>query len=571
MKATLCVFVALVAVTSAAPAFMGSNRRAACTDNAWCTTACKCDSEGAGGDDCTAATKFCAGVGASGVVTDACAHTDGTTALTAACTCGASTVTKVGATTAKAAFFSPAPSPTAPGYCYLSKASSSVAANTQASVGTCPKVTAITGKILDAPQTCGDTDSLNGCASGRVCTTSGECLPVCTVTSAGTPGSANGAACKCGSDFVDVPANGFCGLKSDGKGVALTKAACATAKADGGDDLSGASDICNCGTGAVKLTTATDKYCLIATGGFTGTLLTAPVCTTTSAGTPGSANGAACKCGSDFVDVPANGFCGLKSDGKGVALTKAACATAKADGIDDNSGASDICNCGTDAVKLTTATDKYCLLSTGGFTGTLYSTIQCAGTAANQGAGTHRVTANCMCGSTAITDAATTCKYCLASANYVAVGDAIAACSNDVGTAAYNKGPNKCKCGTGVVGYGEYCGSGLTPAINGPVAACSNNDGTVLNGATACACINSGTGVATVTAATTGLCNAGVSSTKAACTSTDGSAANTAPCTCGTATCTTGQKCTASTNTCATPPAPAPSPGTPAPPPSTNT
>merc|ERR1719502_2514063 len=442
MKATLCVFVALVAVTSAAPAFMGSNRRAACTDNAWCTTACKCDSDGAGGDDCTAATKFCAGVGASGVVTDACAHTDGTTALTADCTCGASTVTKVGATSAKAAFFSPAPSPTNPGYCYLSKASSSVAANTQASVGTCPKVTAITGKILDAPQTCGDTDSLNGCASGRVCTTSGECLPVCTVTSAGTPGSANAAKCACGSDLVEVPANGFCGLKSDGKGVALTKAACATAKADG---------------------------------------------------------------------------------------------------IDDNSGASDICNCGTDAVKLTTATDKYCLLSTGGFTGTLYSTIQCAGTAANQGAGTHRVTANCMCGSTAITDAATTCKYCLASANYVAVGDAIAACSNDVGTAAYNKGPNKCKCGTGVVGYGEYCGSGLTPAINGPVAACSNNDGTVLNGATACACINSASGVAQVTAATTGLCNAGQASTVDTCSSTDGSTATTVPCTCGTATCTTGQ------------------------------
>merc|ERR1712100_503003 len=150
----------------------------------------------------------------------------------------------------------------------------------------------------------------------------------------------------------------------------------------------------------------------------------------------------------------------------------------------------------------------------------------------------------------AITDAATTCKYCVAAHNYVGVGAAVADCpaSYAGGTKKYDKAPLKCKCGTGIATFGEYCYANG----NGPIAACTNTDGTAIS-TTACACITAATGVAQVTVANTGLCNAGTPGTVQAC-ANDGSTsaklgANAIPCTCGGSTCTAGQICRATATT----------------------
>jgi len=334
-------------------------------------------------------------------------------------------------------------------------------------------------------------------------------------------------------------------------------AVCPTAKSTGAAKPTAA---CNCGTEALVAVT-TDQYCQVKTGVTTGRMNTKAPCTVNTAAAPAAAATAAggCFCGDDLVDVAENKYCIIKANGNGVQVDNPVCPTAgnKANG---RVAVGTACNCGTEA-SVPIGTTEFCY-ATNGQTGLKQTVKQCSGFNANQADGTTIAAQACSCG----TASATTCDFCFETANAVASA-AWAACPVTDGTAPFALEPNKCKCGTGSVDYGEYCLIGL----NGKLSACANNDGTVLNGATQCACINSGTGVATVTAATNGLCNAGVSSTKAACTSTDGSAANTAPCTCGTATCTTGQKCTASTNTCATPPAPAPSPGTPAPPPTTIT
>merc|ERR1719199_2030584 len=126
MKATLCVFVALVAVTSAAPAFM---RRAACTNQRFCTTTCTCGSGAA--DGCDGALKYCTTntVSTPGV----CSTTDGTTAVSGACKCGTSTVTAPAVQFVDAAQGA---------FCLYSKAAVGGTANTQASVGTCAKLAA---------------------------------------------------------------------------------------------------------------------------------------------------------------------------------------------------------------------------------------------------------------------------------------------------------------------------------------------------------------------------------------------------------------------------------------------
>merc|ERR1719454_1630124 len=248
-------------------------------------------------------------------------------------------------------------------------------------------------------------------------------MPVCTPSTAAAPGTAATAACKCGSDFVDVAIGGFCGLKADGTGVALAKAVCATAKGNGLTDLSAAAAQCNCGSAATDATGAAKEYCRLGTGGVTGTALAEPVCTPSTAAAPGTAATAACKWGSDFVDVTTGGFCGLKADGTGVALAKAVCATAKGDGKTDLSAAAAQCNCGSATAAATGAgADAYCLLGTGGITGAKYATAQCGATTAtaDQATGAATVTAACQCGSTAISAAdAKKCKYCYAAANYV--------------------------------------------------------------------------------------------------------------------------------------------------------
>merc|ERR1712167_550412 len=95
MKATLCVLVALVAVTSAAPAL----RRGACTTLRFCTTTCSCGTTTC--DTCNAATKYCTTNTVS--TPTVCSNTDGTTAVSGACQCGTSTVTTPAAQMSNAA------------------------------------------------------------------------------------------------------------------------------------------------------------------------------------------------------------------------------------------------------------------------------------------------------------------------------------------------------------------------------------------------------------------------------------------------------------------------------------
>merc|ERR1719261_527904 len=197
MKATLCVFVALVAVTSAAPAFMQSNRRnpPACTNNKFCDPTCTCANNGNG--DCNAVTKYCSGGTVSSKT--ACSNTDGTAVVDANCECG-----KAGVLVPTTEFV--AAVTTGDKFCYFSKSAANAAADTQASVGACPKVSAATatqGKILNADRTCGAVGSLNGCTAGKICV-SDVCFPICAVSSKDTAQNTAAAACKCGSDFVDV-------------------------------------------------------------------------------------------------------------------------------------------------------------------------------------------------------------------------------------------------------------------------------------------------------------------------------------------------------------------------------
>merc|ERR1719506_1662727 len=176
MKATLCVFVALVAVTSAAPAL----RRGACTNLRFCTTTCSCGTTA--GDTCNAATKYCTG---GAVSTPAvCSNTAGTTAVTGACKCGTSTVTAPAAQFVDAAQGK---------FCLYSKAAVGGTANTQASIASCAKVAAPNLATLNGPTTCGDVGALNGCGTHagtkRCKTADGTCLPVCTASTAGGAGA----------------------------------------------------------------------------------------------------------------------------------------------------------------------------------------------------------------------------------------------------------------------------------------------------------------------------------------------------------------------------------------------
>jgi len=114
----------------------------------------------------------------------------------------------------------------------------------------------------------------------------------------------------------------------------------------------------------------------------------------------------------------------------------------------------------------------------------VYPTQQCNGNAADQATGAAKVSANCQCGSTAIGDAATTCKYCLQSANYVGVNGALAACSTTDGSAVDAKGPNSCICGTGATaeacGSSKYCYTAATYGVkcrSSALSTCSNTVG----------------------------------------------------------------------------------------------
>merc|ERR1719502_1995325 len=585
MKATLCVFVALVAVTSAAPAFM---RRSACTANAWCgSTACQC----AAANDCSTG-KYCA---TGNALSTACTNTAGATVNDADCACGSTTVTapaakNVAATTAAGRF------------CYFSKNTASGAAGTQASVGKCAKRASVDGITNNDASTCTTFDSLNGCAKGKVCFNTGgkdSCaLATCSNVNGATAVSAD---CGCGDNNAFAASGKFCDVVN-GVGYAANTKKCS--------NVNGATAVdadCTCGT-STAVAVSNTKFCNVVSGvGYASN-------TKKCSNTDGTANvDADCTCGtSTAVAVTSGKVCKVTS-GVGVAH-EPLCAGNKADGT---TAAGTACSCGTSGTGTTlvaTATDKFCQVvanvgyasntkvcsnlvggatvdaaCTCGWTtpaqaadntkfcyedaagkGWVSALKQCAAFNANQADGTTINAQACSCG----TLAATTCDFCWRSTATGAGELGKAAwdnCANTAGTAPNLLGPQKCKCGNGAVATGEYC----VAADNGAIPACTNNDGTVINTAK-CACIKAATSTTLAVAqvqSAGGLCNAGVASTVGAC-ANDGSttakqAINAAPCTCGGSTCTAGQTCTLTATKCATPAAP--SPATPAPPPTTIT
>merc|ERR1719502_938958 len=629
MKAILCVFVALVAVTSAAPAFM---RRSACTANAWCgSTACQC----AAANDCSTG-KYCA---TGNALSTACTNTAGATVNDADCACGSTTVTapaakNVAATTAAGRF------------CYFSKNTASGAAGTQASVGKCAKRASVDGITNNDASTCTTFDSLNGCAKGKVCFNTGgkdSCaLATCSNVNGATAVSAD---CGCGDNNAFAASGKFCNVVS-GVGYAANTKVCS--------NVNGATAVdadCTCGT-STAVAVSNTKFCNVVSGvGYAsntkkcsntdgtanvdadctcGTstavaVTSGKVCKVTSgvgvaheplcAGNKAdgtAAAGTACSCGTSgtgttLVATSATQFCRVEtnrgyvsaaakcSNLVGATAVTAACTcgfstqaaaavgkfcreesgvgyvsdTAKCSNTAGATAVTGACTCGT-ATPAAAAAGKFCYEDAAA-KGWVSDLKQCHAFNANQADGSTINAQACSCG----TLAATTCDFCWRS-TATGAGElgkaAFADCANTAGTAPHLLGPQKCKCGTGAVATGEYC----SQADNGALAACTNNDGTVINTAK-CACIKAATSTTLAVAQVQtagGLCNAGVASAVGAC-ANDGSttakqAINAAPCTCGGSTCTAGQTCTLTATTkCATP-AP-PSPATPAPPPTTIT
>merc|ERR1719440_1947819 len=452
MKATLCVFVALVAVTSAAPAFMRRNP-AACTAGAWCGgTACTCTNAG----DCSSsANQYCkagANAQAAKILSVACAHTDGTTALTADCTCGATTVTHIGTATAAAnpavaaAFFSPAPSPTAPGYCYLSKAAASdTNSNTRASVGTCAKRASVEGVTSNEVSTCTTFDSLNGCAAGKVCFNTGgknSCaLAACVKAdnSAGTDGSAavNGD-CGCGDNNAFAANGKFCKVVNSFGFVSDTKVC---NHEDGATAVSGP---CTCGT-ATAVQVADQKWCKVVSG--VGYMSTTVGCSNTD-GTA-NVNAGPCTCGTATAVQVANGkVCSVTT--AGVGTEKDALCTANT-GAAAVSGAA--CSCGTAGTgtkNVAAAVGKYCRVLTNAIgttpagAGFVSDTVKCDNTDGTAAPGT----TPCTCGTTTQVQVANG-KFCREATNGVGYQFDKKTCSNLVGSAAVTQGTGgACTCGT---------------------------------------------------------------------------------------------------------------------------
>merc|ERR1719440_856657 len=452
MKATLCVFVALVAVTSAAPAFMRRNP-AACTAGAWCGgTACTCTNAG----DCSSsANQYCkagANAQAAKILSVACAHTDGTTALTADCTCGATTVTHIGTATAAAnpavaaAFFSPAPSPTAPGYCYLSKAAASdTNSNTRASVGTCAKRASVEGVTSNEVSTCTTFDSLNGCAAGKVCFNTGgknSCaLAACVKAdnSAGTDGSAavNGD-CGCGDNNAFAANGKFCKVVNSFGFVSDTK------KCNHEDGTTAVAGPCTCGT-TTAVQVADQKWCKVVTG--VGYMSTTLGCSNTD----GSANVKAgpCTCGTSTAVQVANGkVCSVTTAGVGTEKDALCTATNGAAAV---SGAA--CSCGTAGTGTTNvaaAVGKVCRVlanaigTTPAGAGFVSDTVKCDNTDGTATPGT----TPCTCGTTTQVQVANG-KFCREATNGVGYQFDKKTCSNLVGSAAVTQGTGgACTCGT---------------------------------------------------------------------------------------------------------------------------
>merc|ERR1711968_121852 len=278
------------------------------------------------------------------------------------------------------------------------------------------------------------------------------------------------------------------------------------------------------GTGTTLVATGTTKFCRVEAG--VGYVSDTAKCSNLVGAT---AVTAACTCGFSTQAAAASGkFCNEVSGAGFVSDTKKCSNTVGAVAVDA------ACTCGT-TTPAAAASGKFCYVDAAA-KGWVSALKQCSAFNSNQGDGTTINAQACSCG----TLAATTCNFCWRS----------------TATGAGERG-------TGAVATGGYC----LASDNGALAACTNNDGTVVNSAK-CACIKAATSttlaVATVQSAG-GLCTAGTASSVTTCGVVDGSTANTPPCTCGTATCTTGQKCTAASNLCADASSPSPSPPAPSP------
>merc|ERR1719502_1472312 len=286
MKAILCVFVALVAVTSAAPAFM---RRSACTANAWCgSTACQC----AAANDCSTG-KYCA---TGNALSTACTNTAGATVNDADCACGSTTVTapaakNVAATTAAGRF------------CYFSKNTASGAAGTQASVGKCAKRDSVDGITNNAAATCTTFDSLNGCAAGKVCFNTGgkdSCaLATCSNVNGATAVTAD---CGCGTNNAFAASGKFCRVES-GVGYVSDTAKCSNTAGSTAVDAD-----CGCGDNNAVAVSNT-KFCNVVAG--VGYASNTKVCSNVNGATAVDAD---CTCGtSTAVAVSNTKFCNVVS------------------------------------------------------------------------------------------------------------------------------------------------------------------------------------------------------------------------------------------------------------------
>jgi len=363
------------------------------------------------------------------------------------------------------------------------------------------------------------------------------------------------ADCTCGykTTMVDITAadNKWCIVGTTGKGFVFSAApGSACAKTDGSANEGAA---CKCGTSTV-VQVAQGKVCKVTNG--VG-VEHAALCAKTD-GT--AAETAACSCGATLTPVASGKVC-IEKSSVGYEVAKVECS--KTDGT---AKVTADCTCGykTTMVDIT-ANTKYCYVTATG-AGYELSNAQCT----NKD-GQSATAADCACG-TSDTAKKGQCDFCLQSANYVGQNEKILACATTDGTGKHSLLPNSCKCGNVACGTGTYCKADIHACL----VACSNNDGTIVNGATACACVAAATGVATVTGAGA-LCSAGTTSAVQACTNdgtTGKTGTNVNPCTCGTGgpTCTTGQTCVAATKTCAGGATPSPpSPGTPAPSPTTIT
>merc|ERR1719502_1208926 len=422
MKATLCVFVALVAVTSAAPAFM---RRSACTANAWCgSTACQC----AAANDCSTG-KYCA---TGNALSTACTNTAGATVNDADCACGSTTVTapaakNVAATTAAGRF------------CYFSKNTASGAAGTQASVGKCAKRASVDGITNNDASTCTTFDSLNGCAKGKVCFNTGGKNSSALATCSDVAGAnAVGADCGCGDNNAFAANGKFCnvvnsfGFVSDSKTCANTDG---TSAATGGTAVTSGgttTNVCTCGT-VTPVQVANTKFCKVVSGvGFVSD-------TRQCDNTDGTANvGADCTCGtSTAVAVTSGKVCSVTAAGVGTALDALCTGSGVLAGTTAVSGSA--CSCGTAGTgtkNVAAAVGKFCrVVSNAGF---VSATKTCSNTD-----GTTAVDAACTCGTTTPVQAASG-KFCLEVSGVGFVSDT-KKCNHEDGTSAV-AGP--CTCGT---------------------------------------------------------------------------------------------------------------------------